>query len=87
MRLFMAPGMLHCNGGPGPDHFNALAALERWVEKGVAPTQITAYHVTDNRVDISRPLCPYPQAAEYTGTGSTNDAANFICKEPGPQKK
>jgi feruloyl esterase len=85
MRLFMAPGMLHCSGGPGPDHFNALAALERWVEKEIAPTQITAYHVTDNRVDISRPLCPYPQVAEYVGTGSTNDVANFVCKEPRKQ--
>lgn len=81
MRLFMAPGMLHCNGGPGPDQFNALAALERWVEEGVAPSQITAYHVTDNRVDMSRPLCPYPQAAVYKGSGSVNDAANFACKD------
>ncbi|HYI97154.1 MAG TPA: tannase/feruloyl esterase family alpha/beta hydrolase [Bryobacteraceae bacterium] len=87
MRLFMAPGMLHCSGGPGPDHFNALAALERWVEKGIAPTQILAYHVTDNRVDMSRPLCPYPQVAEYSGNGSIYDAANFVCKEPRAQKK
>jgi len=82
MRLFMAPGMLHCNGGPGPDQFNAVAVMERWVEEGVAPAQITAYHVADGRVDISRPLCPYPQVAVYKGSGSTNDAANFTCKEP-----
>jgi feruloyl esterase len=87
MRLFMAPGMLHCSGGPGPDHFNALAALERWVEKGIAPAQIEAFHVSENRVDISRPLCPYPQAAEYVGAGSIYDAANFTCKEPRAQKK
>lgn len=80
MRLFMAPGMLHCSGGPGPDQFNALAALERWVEQDIAPAQITAFHVTNNRVDISRPLCSYPQVAQYKGSGSTNDAANFVCK-------
>lgn len=87
MRLFMAPGMLHCSGGPGPDQFNGIAALERWVEQGVAPAQITAYHVTDNRVDMSRPLCPYPQVAEYKGSGSTNDAANFTCKQPRPDSR
>ena len=80
MRLFMAPGMLHCSGGPGPDQFNALAALERWVEQGEAPAQLTASHVTNNRVDITRPLCPYPQVAQYKGSGSVNDAANFLCK-------
>jgi feruloyl esterase len=31
-------------------------------------------------VDKTRPLCPYPQTARYTGTGSTNEAANFVCK-------
>jgi feruloyl esterase len=87
MRLFMAPGILHCSGGPGPDQFNGIAALERWVEQGIAPAQITAYHVTDNRVDMSRPLCPYPQVAEYKGSGSTNDAANFTCKQPRPDSR
>ena len=84
LRLFMAPGMLHCRGGPGPDQFNAIGVLERWVEEGVAPAQITAYHVTNNSVDMTRPLCPYPQVAEYKGAGSTNDAANFTCKQPRP---
>jgi tannase/feruloyl esterase len=81
-RLFMAPGMAHCGGGPGPNQFNALAALERWRESGVAPDQITAAHVSNNRVDLTRPLCPYPQVAQYKGAGSTSDAANFVCKQP-----
>ena len=81
-RLFMVPAMQHCGGGPGPNQFNALAALERWREEGVAPDQIVAAHVTNNKVDMTRPLCPYPQVAQYKGVGSTNDAANFICKAP-----
>ena len=81
-RLFMVPGMMHCGGGPGPNQFNAMGALERWRESGVAPDQIVATHVTNNRVDMTRPLCPYPQVAVYEGTGSTNDAANFACKMP-----
>jgi feruloyl esterase len=79
-RLFMAPGMQHCGGGPGPNQFHAMGALERWRESGIAPDQIVAAHVTNNRVDMTRPLCPYPQVAKYTGTGSTNDAANFVCE-------
>jgi feruloyl esterase len=56
--------------------------LERWVEGGVAPDQIIAAHVTDNMVDMTRPLCPYPQLAEWKRLGSTNDASNFVCKAP-----
>jgi feruloyl esterase len=81
-RLFMAPGMQHCRGGPGPNQFNVMGVIERWRESGTAPDQITAYHVTGNRVDMTRPLCPYPQVAQWTGIGNTNDAANFVCKAP-----
>ena len=81
-RLFMAPGMMHCGGGPGPNEFNGMAALERWRESGIAPDQITASHVENNRVIMTRPLCPYPQVAKYKGTGSTNDTANFSCIAP-----
>jgi feruloyl esterase len=82
MRLFMAPGMQHCGGGPGPNQINYVGVLERWRESGVAPDRIAASHVTNNRVDMTRPLCPYPQVAQYTGIGSSNDAANFVCKTP-----
>jgi feruloyl esterase len=80
VRLYMAPGMNHCGGGVGPNQVNWMAALERWREAGVAPDRIDAYRVTNNRVDMTRPLCPYPQVAQYKGTGSTNDASNFVCK-------
>jgi feruloyl esterase len=80
MRLFMVPGMQHCSGGPGTDQFNKMAALERWREGNQAPAQIVADHVSGGQVDMSRPLCPYPQVAVYKGTGSTNDAASFSCK-------
>ncbi|HLG57673.1 MAG TPA: tannase/feruloyl esterase family alpha/beta hydrolase [Vicinamibacterales bacterium] len=82
VRLYMAPGMQHCGNGPGPNQINWMAALERWRESGVAPNRLDAAHVTNNRIDMTRPLCPYPQVAQYKGAGSTNDAANFICKAP-----
>ncbi len=81
-RLFMAPGMQHCGGGPGPNQANWMAVLERWREAGTEPDRIEASRVTNNRVDMTRPLCPYPQVAQYTGVGSTNDAENFVCKGP-----
>ncbi len=79
-RLFMAPGMGHCGGGEGPNTVDMLSALERWVEAGTAPNQITASITRrDANLDRSRPLCPYPEVAVFKGTGSTDDAANFTC--------
>jgi feruloyl esterase len=78
-RLFMVPGMQHCAGGPGADHFDMLTALEKWVEEGVAPRRILASHVVSNVTTFTRPLCPYPQQAVYSGSGSTDDAASFAC--------
>ena len=84
IRLFMAPGMGHCAGGVGPSQVDYLGALERWRESDVAPSQLTATRATNGRVDMTRPLCPYPQVAEFAGSGDPNDAANFTCKAPAP---
>jgi Tannase and feruloyl esterase len=81
-RLFMVPGMGHCGGtgAGGPNLFNAFDAVVNWRESGVAPTQITASLENSNgQVVETRPLCPYPQVAHYTGAGSTNNASSFIC--------
>jgi tannase/feruloyl esterase len=80
MRLFMAPGMQHCGNGPGPNRADYLTALEGWRESGTPPDQIMASHAINNVVDMTRPLCPYPQLAQYKGTGGTADAASFACK-------
>lgn len=79
-RLFMVPGMHHCGGGPGPNTFDMLPALEAWVEKGIAPQQVIASHATDGKVDRTRPLCPHPLVAKYKETGSIDEAANFTCE-------
>ena len=78
-RLFMVPGMGHCSGGPGPDRFDALSALENWVERDIAPESIIASKIQDGEVVRSRPLCVYPEVASYNGSGSTDEAANFTC--------
>jgi feruloyl esterase len=69
-----------------PEH-DVLSALERWVEKGIPPTRIVAVKYVNNNpadgVERTRPLCPYPQVAAYKGRGSTDDAANFVCRNPG----
>jgi feruloyl esterase len=82
IRLFMAPGMAHCGGGEGPKTFDKMGPLDRWVEEGKAPESLTASHSTGGKVDRTRPLCPYPQLAKYSGSGSIDDAANFTCKLP-----
>jgi tannase/feruloyl esterase/alpha/beta hydrolase family protein len=78
-RFFPVPGMAHCGGGVGPNAFDALAALEDWVENGTAPDSIRASHATNGGVDRTRPLCAYPAVAHYNGAGSIDDAANFSC--------
>ena len=97
VRLFMVPGMQHCGGGSGANSFGQFTvesadadhdvdvALERWVEKGVAPERIVAAKRKSDLDPTSaivrtRPLCAYPLTAHYQGTGSTDDAANFVCK-------
>ena len=89
-RLYMVPGMGHCGGGIGPNSFgnggnrfvgdadrDLLTALDRWVEKGVAPEQFIGTGAT-----MTRPLCTYPKVAKYKGSGDPNSAASFTCSAP-----
>ena len=79
-RLFMVPGMAHCGGGTGTSTFDMVAALEQWVEHKKAPESIPASRTEGGKVVRTRPLCAYPQVASYKGSGSTDAAANFVCK-------
>jgi feruloyl esterase len=79
-RLFMVPGMNHCQGGTGADTFDKLGTLENWVEKKQAPASITASKMANGQATKTHPLCPYPQVATYKGSGSVDDAASFTCK-------
>ena len=79
-RLFRAPGVGHCGGGGAvaPQPQNLLGALVNWVENGVAPELILG-QTSVNGVTRTRPICPYPKTAIYSGSGSTDDAASFEC--------
>lgn len=79
-RLFLAPGMGHCGGGPASlDTFDLLTAISAWVEQGAAPDAVKATgRAFPGR---SRPLCAYPAYAHYKGSGDPEDAANFECKQ------
>ncbi len=79
-RLYLVPGMGHCQGGSATlDRFDMLSAIVDWVEKDKAPDRVIATGAAF--AGRSRPLCAYPQHAEYSGKGDPNDAANFTCKE------
>ncbi|MGH8143993.1 MAG: DUF6351 family protein [Steroidobacteraceae bacterium] len=79
-RLFLVPGMGHCAGGAATlDHFDMLSAIVDWVEQGRAPAQVIATGAAFP--GRSRPLCPYPQHAQYSGHGNSESAANFSCRE------
>jgi len=77
-RLFMAPGVAHCAGGAGPQPQGLFESVVAWVENGSPPQTITATREV-NGVTESRPLCPYPARARWTGQGSSGDAANYAC--------
>ena len=85
-RLFMVPGMAHCSGGPGPNSFDTLTALETWVESGAPPDAIVATHFVNNNpalgIDRTMPLCPYPAQARYVGPGAVNEASSWRCSVP-----
>ena len=81
-RLFLVPGMNHCGGGAGTSRFDALSALEQWSEHDKAPDELAGSHVTGGQVDRTRPICAYPMEAKYKGSGSTDDASNFVCSLP-----
>jgi hypothetical protein len=79
-RFFLAPGVSHCAGGPGPQPTGVLDALVTWVEDGKAPdTLMATRRDRTGAVTRARPLCHYPLVAKYKGTGSTDDAASFVC--------
>jgi feruloyl esterase len=83
MRLFLMPGVGHCGGGVGPDQADFLGALERWREAGEAPGRIVATRPGRGaQTPMSRPLCPHPQVARYTGKGGTDDEKSFACVAP-----
>jgi len=76
-RLFLVPGMNHCGGGPATDEFDALDAIQAWSERGTAPNRLIARG--PSMPGVTRPLCPYPKYAHYTG-GNPKAAASFTCK-------
>lgn len=91
-RFFRVPGMNHSSGGVATDQYDALGALVDWVEKGIAPDWIIASArgpgnpggvnssvPTGWAADRTRPLCPYPQVARYSGSGDAERAESFAC--------
>ena len=80
VRLFMAPGVGHCSGGPGPQPAGALDAVVSWVEQGKAPDALrTLKRGPAGATTPGRPLCPYPLVPKYNGTGGADDASNYSC--------
>jgi feruloyl esterase len=78
--------MGHCRGGPATDQFDLLTPLVNWVEHGTAPQEVIASgtNFTSAPAARSRPLCPYPAQARYTGQagGDLANAGNYACVAP-----
>lgn len=90
-RLFLIPGADHCWGetGHAPDLFDPLRVLEEWVEQGHEPDRIEAIQHAEiasahgvGPVVRTRPLCPYPRRAVYSGKGSEFTSTSYVCQLP-----
>ena len=86
VRLFVRPGVAHCQGGPGPDGTNYIHALEEWLDSGVAPEQLDAPYATfaPGRPPSGRGgriICAYPNVVTYDGSGDPDDPESFSCKK------
>lgn len=88
-RLFMVPGMAHCVGGDGPGFFDAVEAIDTWVEGAKPPEQLTVTKYDDfvralvgapAKVVSTRPICSWPKTPHYKGSGSVNEASSFVCR-------
>jgi len=92
-RFFRVPGMTHCSSGPATDQFDMLTPLVNWVERGQLPLSVGASARGPGNPagantsvpatwapDRTRPLCPYPKVARYSGSGSLELAASFTCQ-------
>jgi feruloyl esterase len=79
-RLFLVPGMGHCQGGSAAlDRFDLLSAIVAWTEEGKAPESVIA---TGRAFPArGRPLCPYPRHAHYVGQGDSESASSYECRE------
>ena len=87
VRLFVRPGVTHCMGGPGPDGTNYIAALERWVDSGVAPEKLDAPYAAPvpgrpHTGEGGRIICAHPNVVTYDGSGAPNDPGSFSCAIP-----
>jgi hypothetical protein len=74
IRKFAARG-----GGEGTDHLDLFPALQKWLEQKQAPRDLVASRIENGTEVRTRPLCAYPEIATYKGSGSTDDAVNFVC--------
>jgi feruloyl esterase len=81
-RLFLVPGVHHGGGGPGLTEFDALTALENWVERGQAPEKLISKRSSNGIVERSRPVYPYPILAHYSGKGDPKRADSFVSFDP-----
>lgn len=87
-RLFVVPGMNHCGGGMATDKLDVFAAMEHWVEQGVAPESIPA-GISAGNADVpvswspnrTRPVCAYPKKAMLkSGATDLESAGSFGCQ-------
>ena len=78
VRFYRIPGFAHGNGLFNAK-FDALSALDAWVEGGRAPATLEAVDINPENHQRRRPMCVYPSWPQYKGSGDVNAASSFTC--------
>jgi feruloyl esterase len=77
-RVFVVPGVYHCDNGYIPYEEDFLGTMVNWVEKDRVPQKVIASAVLSEGTERTRPVFAYPVQARYKGTGSINRASSFV---------
>ena len=87
---YLGPMIEWVEEGKAPSRIIAThPGITNWFEAAAAMQESADWHTRVIRAgakkgginQFTRPLCPYPQHAQYAGSGDVNDAVNFTCAE------
>ena len=82
LRMYVVPGMFHCEGGLDIDRFDMMTPLIDWVEANRPPETLIGTRVENGKVTRTRPVCRYPARLTFRGQGDGSEATHFTCAAP-----
>jgi len=79
-RLYLLPGVLHCQNGPGPYEVDWLEIIQDWIENNNPPERVVVTKTENDEVIMTRPVFPYPRTSVYDRIGDPSLESSWIEK-------